>query len=99
MRKATFAPLPKGCRCPRQMTFFYGVAKLLKHPPWGVTANICVPGRLNNVVWFSDAYPKTGGGEVRYSMPWPQMTGSFRPLVSRCYQLQTPAHVQVSAAA
>lgn len=46
------------------MTFFYGVAKLMKHPPWGVTANICVPGRHNNSVWFSDAYPKTGGGEV-----------------------------------
>ena len=46
-----------------RMCFFYGVAAQLKNPPWGVTANICVRSRSNNRVWFSDVYPKTGGGE------------------------------------
>lgn len=45
------------------MTFFFTVAKEMKHPPWGVTANICVQSRGNNNIWFSSAYPKTGGGE------------------------------------
>lgn len=30
----------------------------------GVTANLCVRGRISErVVWFSDCYPRTGGGE------------------------------------
>eukprot|EP00798_Chlamydomonas_sp_ICE-L_P013707 gene13703-19599_t len=33
------------------------------NPPWGVTANLCVEGRTNNSLWFSSAYPKSGGGE------------------------------------
>lgn len=45
------------------MTFFFGIARRLPNPPWPVTANVCVPGRSNNVVWFSGQYPKTGGGE------------------------------------
>jgi hypothetical protein len=45
------------------MTFFFSIAAREPNPPWGVTANLCVPGRSNNTVWFSGAYPKTGGGE------------------------------------
>jgi LPS sulfotransferase NodH len=42
--------------------YFYGVAKEQKTPPWGITANLCVPSRTSNVS-FSKRYPKTGGGE------------------------------------
>jgi glycosyltransferase involved in cell wall biosynthesis len=45
-----------------QITFFFNIAQKFKNPPWGVTANLCVTGRMNDV-WFSDVYPKTGGGE------------------------------------
>ncbi|KAI8466967.1 MAG: hypothetical protein J3K34DRAFT_524121 [Monoraphidium minutum] len=45
------------------VTFFFDIARRLPHPPWAVTANVCVPGRGNNAVWFSEQYPKTGGGE------------------------------------
>ena len=31
--------------------FFYGIAKRKRRPPWGVTANLCVPARTNNAVW------------------------------------------------
>ena len=41
---------------------FYGIADLVSRPPWGVSANLCVSGR-SGTVWFSPAYPKTGGGE------------------------------------
>lgn len=41
---------------------FYGIAKLVSRPPWGVTANLCVSGRSGGI-WFNQAYPKTGGGE------------------------------------
>lgn len=41
---------------------FYGIAGLVSRPPWGVTANLCVSGR-SGAIWFSPAYPKTGGGE------------------------------------
>lgn len=43
--------------------FFFSIAERERHPPWGVTANMCVPGRSNNSIWFNCAYPKTGGGE------------------------------------
>jgi glycosyltransferase involved in cell wall biosynthesis len=47
-----------------QMTFFYDVARRMKNPPWGVTANLCIQGRTcDRVIWFSDDYPRTGGGE------------------------------------
>lgn len=46
-----------------QMTFFYDVANRMVNPPWGVTANICVRGRTSHGVWFSNDYPRTGGGE------------------------------------
>jgi len=47
-----------------QMTFFYDVALRMKNPPWGVTANLCIQGRTcKRVVWFSEMYPRTGGGE------------------------------------
>ena len=42
--------------------YFYGVALHQRHPPWGVTANICVPARMNPVS-FDRRFPKTGGGE------------------------------------
>lgn len=42
--------------------YFYGVALQQRHPPWGVTANIMVPARLNPVS-FDRRFPKTGGGE------------------------------------
>eukprot|EP01038_Epipyxis_sp_PR26KG_P011463 gene11463-15355_t len=45
-----------------QISFFYGVSEKMRNPPWGVTANICVRGRMNDV-WFSCLYPNTGGGE------------------------------------
>jgi len=44
--------------------FFYGVAKHMTHPPWGVTANLMVRGsRHNSTIQFKHIYPKTGGGE------------------------------------
>mmetsp|Transcript_2598 Transcript_2598/g.5938 ORF Transcript_2598/g.5938 Transcript_2598/m.5938 type:complete len:1000 (-) Transcript_2598:117-3116(-) len=46
-----------------EMTFFYNIARRMRHPSWGVTANICVRTRTQNKVWFSEHYPKTGGGE------------------------------------
>lgn len=46
-----------------RICFFYGIAEVTAEPPWGVTANLCVPARTNDRVWFSDRYPLTGGGE------------------------------------
>jgi hypothetical protein len=46
-----------------RMTFFFGIAQKMKHPPWGVTANLCVRGRADDPVWFGKGYPKSGGGE------------------------------------
>lgn len=46
-----------------QMTFFFGIANKMKHPPWGVTANLCVRGRADDPQWFGKGYPKSGGGE------------------------------------
>lgn len=46
-----------------RICFFYGIAEVTAKPPWGVTANLCVPARTNNRVWFSERYPRTGGGE------------------------------------
>lgn len=45
-----------------RITYFYGVADTQHNPPWGVTANLCVPSRHNGVS-FSSRFPKTGGGE------------------------------------
>ena len=47
------------------LDFFYRVASELPHPPWGVTANLCVknPERTGGGVYFDMRYPKTGGGE------------------------------------
>jgi len=42
--------------------YFYGVAAEQKNPAWGVTANLCIPARMNPIS-FSRRYPKTGGGE------------------------------------
>lgn len=49
--------------CASRMTFFYDVAARMDNPPWGVTANICFRARTQNSIWFSDCYPKSGGGE------------------------------------
>jgi glycosyltransferase involved in cell wall biosynthesis len=47
-----------------QLSFFYDVARRMKHPPWGVTANLCIRGRERDAIWFNESYyPKTGGGE------------------------------------
>ena len=46
-----------------RICYFYSVASVQKHPPWGVTANLCIPSRTNNSVFFSGRYPKHGGGE------------------------------------
>ena len=45
-----------------EISYFYGIAKKMTYPPWGVTANMCVrgPGRT---IWFDPRYPRTGGGE------------------------------------
>lgn len=44
--------------------YFYGVAKHMIHPAWGVTANLLVKGsRFNPTIQFKNIYPKTGGGE------------------------------------
>jgi hypothetical protein len=45
-----------------QISYFFDIAERCRHPPWGVTANLCVQGRMNDI-WFSDVYPRTGGGE------------------------------------
>ena len=45
-----------------RICYFYGVADQQKHPPWGVTANLCVPSRHSSVS-FSSRFPKHGGGE------------------------------------
>uniref|UniRef100_A0A7S2W5J2 Glycosyltransferase 2-like domain-containing protein n=1 Tax=Mucochytrium quahogii TaxID=96639 RepID=A0A7S2W5J2_9STRA len=42
--------------------FFWGIASILKHPPWGVTANL-VLRRAPGVYFPTDIYPKSGGGE------------------------------------
>ena len=60
-----------------QMTYFYDIASKMKHPPWGVTANLCIRGRFHPI-WFSDKYPKTGGGEdidfcIRTKNLYPQL--------------------------
>ena len=46
-----------------RICYFYGIATVCENPPWGVSANMCVKSRTNNNIWFSDVYPKTGGGE------------------------------------
>jgi len=33
-----------------ELTFFFSIASHKRNPPWGVTANLCVPGRTNNKV-------------------------------------------------
>jgi glycosyltransferase involved in cell wall biosynthesis len=44
--------------------YFYGIAKQMIHPSWGVTANLMVRGsRFNHTIQFKGIYPKTGGGE------------------------------------
>ena len=44
--------------------YFYGIAKRMVHPSWGVTANLMVRGsRYNSTIQFKSIYPKTGGGE------------------------------------
>lgn len=45
--------------------YFYGIADLKKHVPWGVTANLCVRSRTipENFVFFDRRFPRTGGGE------------------------------------
>ena len=44
--------------------YFYGIAKQMIHPSWGVTANLMVRGsRYNHTIQFKSIFPKTGGGE------------------------------------
>lgn len=44
--------------------YFYGIAKQMIHPSWGVTANLMVRGsRYNHTIQFKNIFPKTGGGE------------------------------------
>lgn len=44
--------------------YFYGIAKRMVHPSWGVTANLMVrSSRYNSTIQFKNIYPKTGGGE------------------------------------
>jgi hypothetical protein len=45
-----------------QVTYFYDVARKMRHPSWGTTANLVVKARTN-MVRFDLAYPRTGGGE------------------------------------
>lgn len=45
-----------------RICYFYGVALEQNNPPWGVTANLCVPARCSPIS-FARRYPKTGGGE------------------------------------
>ncbi|CAM9884294.1 unnamed protein product, partial [Ectocarpus sp. 6 AP-2014] len=49
-------------RCLGVVVPTFRIAKVVAYPPWGVTANLCVSGRSGDI-WFSPAYPKTGGGE------------------------------------
>lgn len=50
------------CAC--NVGYFYGIAKRMVHPSWGVTANLMVRGsRHNSTIQFKSIYPKTGGGE------------------------------------
>lgn len=62
--------LPEACNgwtemlCACNVGYFYGIAKRMVHPSWGVTANLMVRGsRHNSTIQFKDIYPKTGGGE------------------------------------
>jgi len=62
--------LPEACGIWTEMLrtcnvgYFYGIAKQMVHPSWGVTANLMVRGsRYNSTIQFKDVYPKTGGGE------------------------------------
>lgn len=44
--------------------YFYGISRMMRHPPWAVTANLLVRGsRYNPTIQFKNCYPKTGGGE------------------------------------
>jgi hypothetical protein len=45
------------------VAYMFGVAQHLRHPPWGVTANLCVRGRTRAPIYFGHAFPRTGGGE------------------------------------
>eukprot|EP00551_Chaetoceros_affinis_P012567 CAMPEP_0203682834 /NCGR_PEP_ID=MMETSP0090-20130426/47203_1 /ASSEMBLY_ACC=CAM_ASM_001088 /TAXON_ID=426623 /ORGANISM="Chaetoceros affinis, Strain CCMP159" /LENGTH=845 /DNA_ID=CAMNT_0050551951 /DNA_START=88 /DNA_END=2622 /DNA_ORIENTATION=+ len=60
--------------------YFYGIAKQMVHPSWGVTANLMVRGsRHNPRIQFKNIYPKTGGGEdidfVYQFKEWYQSSG------------------------
>jgi len=62
--------LPEACTLWTEMLrtcnvgYFYGIAKRMVHPSWGVTANLMVRGsRFNPTIQFKNIYPKTGGGE------------------------------------
>lgn len=62
--------LPQACNtwtsCLRacNVGYFYQICKRMRHPPWAVTANLCVRGsRHNPTIQFKSCYPKTGGGE------------------------------------
>jgi len=62
--------LPEACGIWTQMLrtcnvgYFYGIAKEMIHPSWGVTANLMVRGsRFNSTIQFKHIYPRTGGGE------------------------------------
>lgn len=43
------------------LAYFFDIALKMEHPPWGVTANLCVVGRQD--IRFDTIYPKSGGGE------------------------------------
>jgi cellulose synthase/poly-beta-1,6-N-acetylglucosamine synthase-like glycosyltransferase len=44
--------------------YFYGISRMMRHPPWAVTANLLVRGsRHNPTIQFKNCFPKTGGGE------------------------------------
>ena len=62
--------LPDACNLWTEMLktcnvgYFYGIAKKMVHPSWGVTANLMVYGSRNNrTIQFKSIFPKTGGGE------------------------------------
>ena len=62
--------LPDACNLWTEMLktcnigYFYGIAKSMVHPSWGVTANLMVYGSRNNrTIQFKAIFPKTGGGE------------------------------------
>jgi hypothetical protein len=60
--------------------FFYSISTRTPSPPWGVSANLCVRSRTSNEVWFTDCYPRTGGGED-VLLPAPQAPPrGFHPL-------------------